>query len=174
MTKHTIFKSYGMLSLEEMKQEEEAAKEYLADCYPEDEPTETRVLDAIYDNLDSWYDCERANLNKELEGRILCIASMGLWNGRKSGYKILGRNLKEVLTCGIGCDEKEVFYDGFNVQATGYHHDGRNYVEFREIREDKNIDTLLEKIYNNIPVSRKEINYYTRSLRPYVKKIYGW
>lgn len=170
---HTIFKTYGMLNSEEMRQEEEAAKEYLAEIYTDMEPSEDRVMDAIYDNIDSWYDCEEANLNKRLDGRILCIASMGLWNGRKTGYKILGNNLNEVLTCGIGCDEKHVYCDQYNVVAEGYHHDGRNYVEFREIREDKDVDKLLNKIYNQEPVSRTEIRRYTKSLRPYIKKLYG-
>ena len=61
-----------------------------------------------------------------------------------------------------------------NIQGTeGYHHDGRNYVEFREIREDKDVDKLLDKIYNQEPVSRAEIRRYTKSLRPYIKEIYG-
>ena len=170
MAKHTtIWKSYGMYSLEETKQAEQDARERLEEF----EDTTTDVDTAVYEDVDMWFDDEKLNLNKQLDGRILCIADMGLWNGRKSGYKILGNNLNEVLTCGIGCDEKEVYCDGRNVLAKGYHHDGRNYVEFREIREDRNIENLLDKIYSGQEVTRKEINYYTRSLRPYIKKIYG-
>ena len=146
MAKHTtIWKSYGMYSLEETKQAEQDARERLEEF----EDTTTDVNTAVYEDIDMWFDDERLNLNKKLDGRILCIADMGLWNGRKSGYKILGNNLNEVLTCGIGCDEKEVYCDGRNVLAKGYHHDGRNYVEFREIREDRNIENLLTKLYNN-------------------------
>lgn len=175
MAKHnTIWKSYGMYSLKELAEEEKYTKEFLSESYPEIEQTEENVTQEIYDHIDMWYDDEQANLNKELNGRILAIADLGLWDGRKTGYKILGNNLNEVVSCSIGCDEKEVYCDGFNVRATGYHHDGRNHVEFREIREDRNIDTLLEKIYNNEEVSRREINYYTRSLLPEVKKIYGF
>ena len=170
MAKHTtIWKSYGMYSLEETKQAEQDARERLEEF----EDTTTDVDTAVYEDIDMWFDDETSNLDKQLDGRILCIADMGLWNGRRSGYKILGNNLNEVLTCGIGCDEKEVYCDGRNVLAKGYHHDGRNYVEFREIREDRNIENLLTKLYNNEEVTRKEINYYTRSLRPYIKQIYG-
>ena len=170
MAKHTtIWKSYGMYSLEETKQAEQDARERLEEF----EDTTTDVNTAVYEDIDMWFDDERLNLNKKLDGRILCIADMGLWNGRKSGYKILGNNLNEVLTCGIGCDEKEVYCDGRNVLAKGYHHDGRNYVEFREIREDRNIENLLDKIYSGQEVTRREINYYTKSLRPYVKEVYG-
>lgn len=176
MAKHNIlWKSYGMYSLKELKEYEEQAKiNLLNNEYTEEEITEEQITQEVYDDIDMDYDCEIDNLNVTLNGRILAIASMGLWDGRRTGYKILGHNLNEVVSCSIGCDEKEVYCDGRNVLAKGYHHDGRNYVEFREIREDRNIDTLLEKIYNNKEVSRREINYYTRSLLPEVKKIYGF
>ena len=173
MTKHTtIWKSYGMYSLKEMEQAEQDAREHLKENDFEDWET-TDVSDTIYEEIDMWFEDEQSNLYRQLDGRILAIADMGLWYGRRTGYKILGNNLNEVLTCGIGCDEKEIYCDGRNVLATGYHHDGRNNVEFREIREDRNIDNLLDKLYNNEEVTRQEINYYTRSLRPYVKQVYG-
>jgi ribosomal protein L20A (L18A) len=173
MAKHTtIWKSYGMYDLKELEKFEKDVKELLEEDAVEN-ITEEKITDEVYFQIDQYFDDERLNLDKKLDGRILCIADMGLWNGRRSGYMILGNNLNEVLTCGIGCDEKEVYCDGRNVLAKGYHHDGRNYVEFREIREDRNIENLLTKLYNNEEVTRKEINYYTRSLRPYVKQIYG-
>ena len=172
--KHTtIWKSYGMYSLEEMESEEKACKEFLSEVYPEIEQTEENVMQEIYDHIDTYFDDEKSNLFKILDGRILCIADIGLWDGRRSGYKILGNNLNEVLTTGIGCDEKEVYCDAYNVYAQGYHHDGRNYVEFREIREDRNIENLIDKIHSEQGATRREINYYTKSLRPYIKEIYG-
>ena len=172
----TLWKSYGMYDLKEMEQAEQDAREFLEEEYSEDYPNgvdDSTVTDEVYDRIDMEFDDEQSNLFKILDGRIICIADMGLWNGRRSGYKILGNNLNEVLTCGIGCDEKEVYCDAYNVYAQGYHHDGSNSVEFREIREDRNIDNLLDKLYNNEEVTRREINYYTRSLRPYIKEIYG-
>lgn len=177
MAKHTtIWKSYGMYDLKEMEVMEHDARVFMEEECSEEYPNgvnEDNVTDQVYEWIDMDFDDETLNLNKKLDGRILAIADMGLWNGRRTGYKILGNNLNEVLTCGIGCDEKEVYCDGRNVLATGYHHDGRNHVEFREIREDRNIDNLLDKLYNNEEVTRQEINYYTRSLRPYVKQVYG-
>lgn len=174
MTKHTtIWKSYGMYSLEEMSHQEEACKEFLSEVNPEIEQTEENITDEIYFRIDQSFEDEEANLYKVLGGRIIAIANMGLWNGRRTGYKILGNNLNEVLTSSIGCDEKEVYCNAYNVYAQGYHHDGRNYVEFREIREDRNIENLLDKIYSGKEVTRRDINYYTRSLRPYIKQVYG-
>lgn len=163
-----------MYSIKELEVEEQDAKEFFSECYPETEPTDEAIEDIITDNIDNWYVEETRSLWKQLDGRILAIASMGLWNGKKTGYKILGDNLNEVLTSTIGCDEKEVYFDGHNIKAEGYHHDGRNFVEYREIREDKNIDRLLNKIYDNEPVTRQMINYYTKPLGKYVKQIYGW
>ena len=171
--KHTtIWKSYGMYDLKELEKFEKDVKELLEEDAVEN-ITKEKITDEVYFQIDQSFEDEESNLYKQLDGRILAIASMGLWNGRKSGYKILGNNLNEVLTSSIGCDEKEVYCDSYNVYAEGYHHDGRNYVEFREIREDRNIENLLDKIYSGKEVTRREINYYTRSLRPYVKAVYG-
>lgn len=174
--KHTtIWKSYGMYNLKELAEYEEQAKiNLLNNEYTEEEITEDRVAQEVCDDIDMQFEDEQSNLYKKLDGRILCIADMGLWNGRRTGYKILGNNLNEILTAGIGCDEKEVYCDSYNVYAHGYHHDGSNSVEFREIREDRNIENLLNKLYNNEEVTRKEINYYTKSLLPYVKQVYGF
>lgn len=169
MKRTTIWKSYGMYELKEIEQAEQYAKERLEEIGD----TTTDVDTAVYDDIDMWFDDEKLNLSKKLDGRILAIANMGLWNGRRAGYKILGNNLNEVLTSSIGCDEKEVYCDAYNVCALGYHHDGYNTVEFREIREDRNIENLLDKIYNNEPITRRELNYYTKSLRSYIKQIYG-
>ena len=173
MTKHTtIWKSYGMYDLEELEKFEKDVKELLEEDAVED-ITEEKITDEVYFQIDQYFDDEKSNLFRILDGRILCIADMGLWNGRRTGYKILGNNLNEILTAGIGCDEKEIYCDGRNVLATGYHHDGRNHVEFREIREDRNIENLTDKLYSGQPITRREINYYTKSLRPYIKSIYG-
>lgn len=174
MKQTNLWKSYGMFTLDELNEYEQQTKEYLIeDGYDKEEITDNMISNRIYNDIDLSFEDETINLNKQLNGRILAIADMGLWNGRRTGYKILGNNLNEVITCGIGCDEKEIYCDAYNVRARGYHHDGSNEVEFREIREDKDIEPLLEKIYNQEPFSRAEINRYTRSLRPYIKEIYG-
>lgn len=173
MAKHTtLFKSYGMYSLKELEVLEKDTKEFLSEQYPEIEQTSENITDEIYTQIDFNFEDSLVNLDKQINGRVLAIASMGLWNGRKTGYKILSDNLNEVVKSSIGCDEKEVFCDGFNVLAEGYHHDGTNYVEFRELREDTNYEILLNKLYMNEEVTRADIRRYTKSLRPYIKKLY--
>jgi hypothetical protein len=112
-------------------------------------------------------------LNIQLDNSILVIADLGLWNGRRQGYKIIqSGNIQDILYS--DCDYVEWYSDGYNIKAKMSHHDGTNYIEYREIRGNVNIDNLTSKIYNNMDVSRAEINRYTRSLLPYVAKVYGW
>lgn len=134
--------------------------------------TDDDVWAFIYESLDQYLDDERANLNKPTDGRILVIATLGLWDGRHSGYKILDRNVNEIFCTGE--DYTEWYSDGHNIKATAVHHDGTNCYEYRVIREDRNIDNLLNAIYNGEEITRKKLNYYTRSLHPYVAKVYGW
>lgn len=168
----TLWKSYGMLDLKEIEDYEKYAREDF-ESYGEEAITDSMIQQKIYEDIDMSFEDELLNLNKKLPNNIIAIADMGLWNGRVQGYKILGNNLNEVVSSTIGCDEKEVYCDAYNVRAVGYHHDGRNYVLYRELREDRNIDNFLEKIYNNETISSSTLNYYTKSLRPYVHEVYG-
>lgn len=135
--------------------------------------TETEKWREVQDLLDIYFEDERMNLNKCVKGNILVIADLGLWHGRRKGYKLLNsNNLKDIMCLN---DNYITYYsDGKNVKAIGTHHDGTNLYEFRIIREDRNIQNLLNKIYNQQEVTRQQINYYTESLHPYVAKIYGW
>ena len=129
----------------------------------DDEDTE---LQSIY------LEDERQNLNVKTDGRILIIADLGLWNGRHRGYRILGTKVSDILY--EMADYIEWYGDGHNIKATASHHDGTNYYEYRVIREDRNIDNLLNAIYNGDNITRKKLNYYTKSLYRDVAKIYGW
>lgn len=132
------------------------------------------VWNRIYNEINWSYDDELYNLDIDTEGDIIAIASMDLWNGIRTGYKLLNRrNLNEIMSCGNE-DYNHLYYDGFNVCKKAIHHDGINYIMFREVRPEVNIDRLCDMIYNNEEISKATLNRYTRSLRRYVKKIYGW
>lgn len=138
----------------------------------EDTEDENNLWNYIGESLASWLDDEKANLNFPLEERIIAIADLGLWNGRKIGYRILKGNVHSIFD--VNEDYSEYYSDGYNIKATCSHHDGINYVEFRVIRKDRDIYNLLNDIYNGKEISRKKLNYYTRSLHKYVANIYGW
>ena len=169
MKKHIIWSNMN-LDVEDWREEYKSFIEVNNHlCISEDE-------DALYqwmmDTNDMYLSDERINLNKDLDGRILIIADLGLWNGRKQGYKILDENMASILS--DNADYVEWYGDGYNIRATAAHHDGTNHYLYRIIREDRNIDKLLDAIYNGKEISNNKLNYYTKSLYPAVAEIYGW
>ena len=135
--------------------------------------SENEKYEKIANLLDEYFQDELDNLNIKTDNNIIAIASLGLWNGRKKGYKILSNNVNSILNS-FDCDYIEIYVDRYNIKFKGYHHDGQNYIEFREIREGTNIDNLLNDIYEGKPISRQKLNYYTKSIRHYVADAYGW
>ena len=154
------------------------AKQYLIEKAIEDgENPDDITDDDIYEEanfeVEMNFNDEIDNLNKTLNGRVICIANLGLWHGRVSGYAICDNNLNTVMRQAQG-DYYRVMYNGNDIVAEDCHHDGTNYYTFRELREDTNYEVLLNKLYSGEEVSQKLINRYTKSLKPYVKKVYGW
>lgn len=124
------------------------------------------------DLAEIFYQDEQCNLNTQLDGRVVAIADLGFWNGRRKGYAIGTTNLNCILSLGSQ-DTNKVYCDSYNVYKTASHHDGTHYIMFRELREDRNVERFLDKIYNGKDISNRVLNYYTKSLRPYIKKVYG-
>lgn len=163
----TIFKSTGYWDIDEWNDAEKFYKEEYPDL------NEEQITHAIYDDANMRYTDEGDNLYKQLDGQILVIANIGRWNGRHQGYKILDNNLNEILNT-FNNDDIHIYSDGKNILSEGMDHDGQSYHTFREIRNDKNIDNLLNDIYIGRKITPHILNYYTRSLAPYVNAIYGW
>lgn len=136
---------------------------------------------ALYDfmNETNWeyLKDERMNLNIDTEGRIICIADIGLWNGRRSGYKLYDHNIGECLYLTQECDYGEFYVDERNnLCSRQSHHDGTHYLLFREFKPEITIrqaDNFCRKIYNS-KATAKDITRYTRSLGKRIKKVYGW
>ncbi len=116
-----------------------------------------------------YLDDERVNLDCELPGRVLCIADLGLWDGRHSGYRLLGSNLNSIFDV----EASEWYCDAYNVRGTEHHHDGTNFYEFRLIPDGVDATPLLDALYSG-EATDSLIRRYTRSLRHYVSEIYGW
>lgn len=45
------------------------------------------------EEVNSWLDDERFNLNKEVDGVIIAFGDLGFWYGRRQGYQILAATL---------------------------------------------------------------------------------
>ena len=115
---------------------------------------------------------ERENLDKELDNPVFCIADLGLWDGRHSGYKVLSCNLADILSA-MTEGELKFYYDGKDVKCDQFHHDGTNYITFREMREGKDENEFAAICFNGYP-TEEQIEEYTTSLGEYVRDIYGW
>lgn len=116
---------------------------------------------------------ERDNLYIPLSNNVIALADLGLWNGRKSGYKILGKNVNCIFD--ISEDENHYYADGRNIRAKCVHHDGTNYILFRKLKDGVGINQIENLLFNNdYSLTPQQISKYTESLRPYVAKVYGW
>lgn len=146
-------------------------KDFIKEEYP-DYTDETFLYERCSTMNDYYLDDEKMNLNKNLENSIICIADLGLWNGRKSGYIILGNNLNNIFDI-PNFDNIHWYADKYNIKCTEHHHDGTNYYLFRELKNPKYKQIVCKKIIDGTLMS-KDITRYTKSLKPYVSEIYGW
>ncbi len=167
--KHTIFNSDSTaFDFDEMKKEISENNDV-----PVEDISDEAVWDYIGHSIENWYDDERLNLNQELDNFVICIADLGLWNGRRSAYKLLGKNLNSILyTTG---DSYEVYVEDGEVMAKDIHHDGTNYYNWRVLKSglsNAKINDLLDSIVEGD--AEEKIRKYTKSLAPYVKRIYGF
>lgn len=117
-----------------------------------------------------WLDDERTNLNKVVDGVIIAFADLGLWHGRRQGYKIIGSNIADILHSSY---DAEWFGDTYNIRGVEYHHDGTNYILYRVAKDKETAERITKKIYSG-EIDETQFRRMTRSLRPYVAEIYGW
>lgn len=119
---------------------------------------------------------ERMNLNIQLSQPILVIADLGLWNGRRMGYKeIASGNISDCLY--DPNDYVEWYVDGYgNLRSTSIHHDGRNHYLFRVWKDeasDAQRKNLEDKLYHGT-ATMKDISRLTRSIGKEIGRVYGW
>ena len=149
-------------------------KEWLDEEFPDADENERYEL--CIESNDEQLDCERMNLDKILASDIICLADIGLWNGRKCGYKMIGQNLNSVLQFMNDCDYAEFFCDTYNVCSRQSHHDGTHYLTYRQLKpnlSEQQIENFLDKILEGKLTSR-DISRCTKSVRPLVAEVYGW
>ena len=123
-----------------------------------------------------YLDDERANLNIALDEPILAIADLGLWDGRKSTYKIIKGN--KISDCLYENDDYIEWYvdELGDFRARGSHHDGTNYYLYREFKPEASEaqrENLLNKIYRGI-ATRRDITRVTRRIGDRIADVYGW
>ena len=126
--------------------------------------------DLQYYYLEDWLDAERENLRRNV-GTIVVIADLGLWYGRRNGFKVLkSTNLADVLQ---GYDDYMEWYveDG-ELKGTGIHHDGTNYYTYRLLDDDADQEDIDDILNEN--ASSEQVWNATKPLGAEVAEIYGW
>lgn len=143
--------------------------------YPNEESREEEGITIDYETYheecsNSLYD-ERGNLDIKVEGCIVAFADLGLWDGRHQGGGIIGSNVKDILRS--ECDYLDWYCDRYNVHCRASHHDGTNYYLYRVAKSREQAENLINAIaYKGM--TKEQFMKATKSLRPYVAKVYGW
>lgn len=151
-------------------------REDLEEQYPELSEDERVAL--MYDINGDYLDDERTNLNIQLAQPILIIANMGLWYGRRMGYReIESGNIRDCLYSDRDTDYATWYVDKLgDLRCDAIHHDGTNYLLYRTYKSgvrESQIDLLKEKLYYG-KATRADITRVTRRLGDDIAKVYGF
>jgi len=133
---------------------------------------ESNLCSWVDETLSMYLEDERRNLHEEVDGYIVCMATIGTWQGPVTGAKVVGSKINDILY-DSSCDMVEWYCDRYNVKFEGIHHDGRNRYLYRVAKSKEEADRLVDAIaYHDM--SEEQFRKRTRSLRPYIKKVYGF
>lgn len=158
MKKHLIWSNYNL--------DYEDEREWMEEEYPE--LTEDKRIEKMYElNADNLEE-ERCNLDIQIPEAILAIADLGLWHGRRTGYKeITSRRISDCLYSDRDTEYATWWVDGRgDLCAEFIHHDGTNYVTYREWKEgvsETQKENLKAKLMRD-EATRKDITRLTRKL----------
>ena len=139
---------------------------------------EYKFYEEMLDLNDMYFEDEKSNLDIPTEGRIIEIADVGLWDGRRMGYNLLNEhNIKACLNFKRDCEYAEWWVDSHNnFRSKQTHHDGTNYILYREVKPEitsDQLDNFCWKLYRGKATS-KDITKYTRAIGKQVRNVYGW
>lgn len=125
-------------------------------------PEVEETLDELYTMC---WDCLKEVINDHEEecGKKLyvVVARIGRWDGTHDGGKVIYGLWNAIQDMRNDMDDFEIHYDGFQLKATGIHHDGQNTFMIRELTEEgvrfyeKNKDALSPReLHNKLFYSR--------------------
>lgn len=143
--------------------------------YPDEASREEEGIEINYEryheDCDIFLNDERANLDVEVDGWIVAFGVLGLWDGNHNAACTFGNKVKNILKS--ECDYLDWYCDRYNVRCRASHHDGTNYYLYRVAKDREQAKRLVDAIaYEGM--TEEAFRKATRSLRPYVAKVYGW
>lgn len=149
-------------------------KDDLEDEFPD--MSEDERIQMMYERNNSYLDDERCNLNIQMSMPIIVIGDLGLWNGRRNGYKdVPSGNIRDCLYSDTDFTTWYVDRLG-DLRCDAVHHDGTNHYLYRAFKpgvSEAQIDRLKEKIYDGT-VTRTDITRVTMRLGDEIGTVYGW
>lgn len=149
-------------------------REDLLEQYPD--MSEEEMYDEMIETNAEYLNDERMNLNIPLSQPIIVIADLGLWYGRRMGYKMIeSGNIRDCLYSDT--DYSEWYVDRYgDLRCDAVHHDGTNHYLYRVIKDgvsETQIANLQEKLYRGI-ATRADIVRVTERLGDEIAKVYGF
>lgn len=145
----------------------------LREEYPDE--SEDALWRIMWETNAEYLEDERLNLDINVPEGIIAIADLGLWNGRRMGYKEVGYNINECLSSDT--DYATWYVDDLgDLACEAIHHDGTNHYIYRAWKPGvtyDQADALLNKIYYGT-ATRKDITKLTRRLGDDIAEVYGW
>lgn len=146
------------------------------DIDDEEELTEEKLAQYWYEDNDFNYDCERDNLGKDIDGCIIALAHRsshyGIWGGNgREATKVVGYNIAGILE--TTADDAGWWAEDYNIEGRLSDHDGSWYVTYRVCKDTDEAERLQELAYLG-KLDNADIMARTKSLYPYIAKIYGW
>ena len=143
---------------------------------PEDGPSDDELWEEWYDQKErDWDDIEGEVKYHDERGSYLIIASLGLWNGRFDGGKIIDGYLTKAIRACFE-DYNKVYWQDKNLKVEATHHDGTNYFIIKKLTDrgiefynnhyyDYDDRTMHQKLFKDAHYSHS-VDFFAR--------IYGW
>lgn len=106
-----------------------------------------------YELNDHYLKDERANLDIDIPNGIIAIVDLGLWFGRRSGYKEIGNNIADCL-----------------------YYNTNDFVVFKAWKDgvtDEQKENVMDALYCGKCTNRM-LRRYTRNIGEDIAKVYGW
>lgn len=143
---------------------------------PEDGPSDDELWQEWHDlNERDWDDIKAEVKYHNERGSYLIIASLGLWNGRFDGGKIIDGYLTDAIKACFE-DYNKVYWQDKNLKVEATHHDGTNHFIIKKLTDrgiefynnhyyDYDDRTMHQKLFKDA--------HYTHSV-DFFARIYGW
>ena len=132
--------------------------------------SDDELYEIMCDTNSSYLSDERVNLNIQLSQPILVVADLGLWNGRRMGYKeIESGNIRDCLYSNYNYTTWYVDKNG-DFRCDDSHHDGTNHLS------DAAVCRIVQRFTNDGVSSCRQLSPEqsdkTRAERRYAKPAY--